>query len=502
MTSTVTRHRTDDLLHQGRNVGSQGAAPVLSDNGVDISWERRYHRAVVVADLIVIGLAGVVSVALRSQSFSTPLDADLFSGIAAVVAGLTLSALAICRCWDRQILGQGSEEFNRIIRACVLTVVVLSIGGLALKDSSIRPWVFGVVPATAALLLGARWGMRRVLHRARRASRCMRPVLVAGTEEAVENLVDRTTRARHHGWKVIAACTPSGHAKDGGCEVAGVPVVGTLDAVPQQARVHGARIVAVASAPGLSPTGLHHLSWDLEGTTAELVVDPGLMEIAGPRLHMEPIDGLPMLRLTEPRLTGASRLTKHLMDRVTAAVCLILLLPVFLLIAALIRFDRGPVFYRQTRVGLAGRNFSMIKFRSMVVDADRVRDQLADADEGAGPLFKVKHDPRITRIGAVLRRYSIDELPQLLNVLAGSMSLVGPRPPLPDEVEEFSPAARRRLLVRPGITGLWQISGRSDLSWEASVRLDLRYVENWTPALDLLILWKTAGAVVRGRGAY
>lgn len=502
MTSTTTTHRRGKPLGHDEIGRRHGSGPVRVDDAVDVTWERRYHRTVIAVDLTVIGLAGIASVLLRSQSFSTPLDAGVPSGIAVIVAGLTLSALAICRCWDRQILGQGSGEFNRIIRASALTVVVLSVGGLALRDSSIRPWVFGVIPTTAALLLGTRWTMRRILHRARRASRCMRPVLVAGTEEAVESLIDRTNRARYHGWKVMAACTPSGHAKDGSREIAGVPVVGTLDAVPHQARIHGARIVAVAPAPGLGADRLHRLSWDLEGTPAELVVDPGLMEIAGPRLHMEPIDGLPMLRLTEPRLTGGSRLTKHLMDRVTAVVALILLFPIFLLVAALIRLEGGPVLYRQTRVGISGRTFSMVKFRSMVVDADRVRDQLASADEGAGPLFKVRDDPRVTRIGAVLRRYSLDELPQLLNVLSGSMSLVGPRPPLPGEVEEFSPEARRRLLVRPGITGLWQISGRSDLSWEASVRLDLRYVENWTPALDLLILWKTAGAVVRGQGAY
>ena len=241
-------------------------------------------------------------------------------------------------------------------------------------------------------------------------------------------------------------------------------------------------------------------AWQLEGSPVELAVDPGLMEIAGPRLHITPVDGLPLLRLTQPRFSGTGWLVKSAVDRVCAALLLLVVAPLFLALAAAVRADGGPAFYRQTRVGIDGRPFKMVKFRSMVVDADKLLSGLAS--DGNGVLFKMRDDPRITRIGAFLRKYSLDELPQLLNVLGGSMSMVGPRPPLPREVAQYGPDAARRLRVKPGITGLWQVSGRSDLSWEESVRLDLRYVENWSMALDALILWKTVGAVTAGRGAY
>jgi exopolysaccharide biosynthesis polyprenyl glycosylphosphotransferase len=226
------------------------------------------------------------------------------------------------------------------------------------------------------------------------------------------------------------------------------------------------------------------------------------MEIAGPRLHVANVEGLPLLRLTHPTFAGAPKLLKGAIDRVSALLILLLIFPLLLGIALAVRSDGGPAFFRQTRVGLGGREFRVLKFRSMVVDAEAKLDELRSRNEGAGLLFKMRHDPRITRVGHLLRKYSLDELPQLFNVLTGSMSLVGPRPPLPSEVAGYERAAARRLLVKPGITGLWQVSGRSDLSWEQTLRLDLRYVENWTLALDAQILLKTVRAVLSGDGAY
>jgi exopolysaccharide biosynthesis polyprenyl glycosylphosphotransferase len=219
-------------------------------------------------------------------------------------------------------------------------------------------------------------------------------------------------------------------------------------------------------------------------------------------LHVAAVNGLPLLRLTEPAFTGLPRVVKGVIDRTGAALLLLIIAPVLIAVAIAVRCDGGPVFYRQSRVGKAGKPFMMVKFRSMMVDADQHRRGLEEGNEGCGPLFKLRQDPRVTRVGAFLRRYSLDELPQLFNVLSGAMSLVGPRPPLPQEVASYSRDAQRKLLVKPGMTGLWQISGRSDLSWEESVRLDLRYVENWSLALDALIVWKTVGAVMRGTGAY
>jgi exopolysaccharide biosynthesis polyprenyl glycosylphosphotransferase len=232
-------------------------------------------------------------------------------------------------------------------------------------------------------------------------------------------------------------------------------------------------------------------------------VAPGLIEVAGPRLHIRPFEGLPLLSVEQPRFEGWSRVVKGVADRTVAALALLVLSPLLLAIALAVGVSSpGPVLYRQERVGINGRSFTMLKFRSMVQDADRQVDALRDDNISDGLLFKLRSDPRVTPVGRWLRRLSLDELPQLFNILGGSMSLVGPRPPLPSEVARYDSSVSRRLLVKPGLTGLWQVSGRSDLPWEEAVRLDLRYVENWSLALDLLILWKTARAVLSRSGAY
>jgi exopolysaccharide biosynthesis polyprenyl glycosylphosphotransferase len=258
----------------------------------------------------------------------------------------------------------------------------------------------------------------------------------------------------------------------------------------------------VTPAHGWTPRRLHELAWDLEGSGVDLVVHPGLMEVSGPRLHVSPVDGLPLLRLTEPTFTGIPRLVKAAMDILGAILLILVLAPLLVTIYLAVRVDGGPALFRQTRIGKDGQPFRMLKYRTMVVGAERLQASLNGRNEGHGPLFKIKNDPRVTAVGGWLRKYSLDELPQLFNVLLGSMSLVGPRPPLPSEVACYARDAQRKLLVKPGLTGLWQISGRSDLSWEESLRLDLRYVENWTLALDGLILWKTIKAVISGDGAY
>jgi exopolysaccharide biosynthesis polyprenyl glycosylphosphotransferase len=283
---------------------------------------------------------------------------------------------------------------------------------------------------------------------------------------------------------------------------ADVPV-GGLDEVLALAARYGADTVAVTSSSETAAEYLRRLSWQLEGTGLELLVAPGLVEVAGPRLHIRPYEGFPLLSVEQPRFEGWHRFVKGGFDRGISALLLLVLAPVLALIALAVRLDSpGPVLYRQERVGLNGRTFTMLKFRSMVVDAEERLEALRAANISDGLLFKMRQDPRVTRVGRWLRRLSLDELPQLLNVLGGSMSLVGPRPPLPREVEGYDAVVQRRLLVKPGLTGLWQISGRSDLTWEESIRLDLRYVENWSLPLDLLILWKTGRAVLSRSGAY
>jgi exopolysaccharide biosynthesis polyprenyl glycosylphosphotransferase len=260
--------------------------------------------------------------------------------------------------------------------------------------------------------------------------------------------------------------------------------------------------VALVASARAEPGELRRLAWQLEGTGIDLVVAPQLTDVAGPRVHIRPVEGLPLLYVEEPKLSGLAWLVKNLMDRILAAVLLIVLMPLMLLISSLIRLsDRGPAIFSQPRVGREGKTFRVLKFRTMYTDAEERLAHLVDQNESDGLLFKIKDDPRVTPVGRLLRRTSLDELPQLINVLVGEMSLVGPRP-LPADDGDFLGDVRRRLLVRPGMTGLWQVSGRSELSWDDAVRLDLYYVDNWSLAFDLLILWRTVGVVFGRRGAY
>jgi len=235
----------------------------------------------------------------------------------------------------------------------------------------------------------------------------------------------------------------------------------------------------------------------------QLIVAPAVTDFAGPRIVVRPVDGLPLLHIDEPDLEGIRRALKHALDAALAWVALLGLSPLFLVIGVAIKLhDGGPIFFRQARVGRQGEPFRIWKFRTMVVGAEERLDDLREMNEHDGVLFKIRQDPRVTRVGAFLRKHSLDEMPQLFNVIGGSMSMVGPRPPLQQEVDLYGEEMRRRLLVKPGMTGLWQINGRSDLSWEESVRLDLYYVENWSPALDFMVLWKTLAVVLRGHGGY
>ncbi|GAA3004391.1 sugar transferase [Actinokineospora diospyrosa] len=463
-------------------------------------WEPRYRTGVLLADLFSV-LFGVLVVGGFVANRVDPAS-PLITPTGVVTFGVLVASLMVNRVWNLAILGQGAEEFRRLGRAFVAASVVLALGGLLFDITQIRPWVFIVVPATALLVFPMRYVLRQFLHRARREGRCLLPVMAAGNVETIRDLITRTRGATHLGWRVAAVCTTDGLGEDV-TEIDGVPVVGQLRDLAAHARRGGYRIVAVTPDAYWTPKRLQQLAWKLEGSGAEMVVAPVLMEVAGPRLHVDAVLGMPLLRVSSPSFTGVRRVVKDVFDKVGAAILLTLLAPVMIAVSIAIAVDtRGPVFYKQRRVGKDGREFTIVKFRTMVVNAHKLVTKLADQNEGHGLLFKMRKDPRVTKVGAILRRYSIDELPQLFNVLAGPMSLVGPRPPLPEESARYAPDVRRRLLVKPGLTGLWQVSGRSDLPWEEAVRLDLRYVEDWSLALDAVILWKTFRAVFTGQGAY
>jgi exopolysaccharide biosynthesis polyprenyl glycosylphosphotransferase len=463
-------------------------------------WEPRYRRSVIVSDVLCI-LAPVALVGSLVGAH-TGMASSKVAVLGAITAAVVLCSLAMSRAWNLVVLGQGAEEFSRLGRGMFFADVALGLAGLAFSISTMRPWVFLVVPAMAMLAFPSRYALRKLLHRARNDGRCLLPVLAAGGPNSVRDLIERTRKNPHIGWRVDAICTADGRGNGAG-ELDGVPVVGELDKIAEHVQRGGYRIVAITADSYWTPKRLQQLAWTLEGSGAEMVVAPTLMEVAGPRLHMTGVLGMPLLRVSAPAFTGGRRVVKDVFDRISSGLLLLLLAPLLLLVSLAVMIDsRGPVFYRQRRVGKDGHEFTIVKFRTMIRDADKMLAELAERNDGAGVLFKMRRDPRVTRVGVLLRRYSIDELPQLFNVLGGSMSLVGPRPPLPEETARYGPDVRRRLLVKPGVTGLWQVSGRSDLSWEEAVRLDLRYVEDWSLALDAVILWKTFRAVLSGQGAY
>ncbi|MEU6304765.1 exopolysaccharide biosynthesis polyprenyl glycosylphosphotransferase [Streptomyces sp. WAC 01325] len=464
-------------------------------------WEQRYRRSVIISDTV-----ATAFVVASIGNFFGARDAanwhEKWGILAFCTELLVLGALAVSRSWSPAVLGQGAEEFRRLGRSMFTATVVLALGGIALTSRNIKLWIFVAIPAIALVTMTTRYLLRLSLHKQRKEGRCLRPVLAAGSPATVRDLITRTRKFPHLGWRVDGVCTTDGRGIDGD-QLDGVPVVGRLTDVAKYVEHDGYRVVAVTPDPHWTPDRLQRLAWNLEGSDAEMVVAPVLMEVAGPRLHVDAVLGIPLLRVSMPTFTGGRRAIKVVVDRVGAAFLLLLFAPLMALVGLLVVADsRGGVFYRQRRVGKGGREFTILKFRTMVVGAHKARAELADRNEGAGLLFKLRRDPRVTRVGAVLRRYSLDELPQLFNVLTGSMSLVGPRPPLPEESAAYGPDIRRRLLVKPGLTGLWQISGRSDLPWEEAVRLDLRYVEDWSLALDTVILWKTLRAVLYGQGAY
>jgi exopolysaccharide biosynthesis polyprenyl glycosylphosphotransferase len=318
---------------------------------------------------------------------------------------------------------------------------------------------------------------------------------VVGSFAAAQQLSERIRHEPDAGMRVVGLCLPASELPRP--VVAGVPVVGSLSQVLAVVRAMGCDAVAVTSDDATRYNYLRELAWSLEGAGVELLVDPGLVEVAGPRMHIRPLMGFPLLHVEEPYFTGWRRVVKRLTDLVLTSIGLVIISPVMLIIAAGIKLqDGGPVIFRQARIGRDGKPFTMLKFRSMVVDAEDRKLELMVHNEGKGGLFKLSRDPRVTRLGQFLRSFSLDELPQLFNVLGGSMSLVGPRPHLASELAQMPSEASRRSLVTPGLTGLWQVSGRSGLEGDDAIRLDLRYVENWSLSLDLQILWKTLSAVV------
>jgi len=495
--------RVDPVPNPGRRVIDRAATlaeRAARDENYELAgvppWLCRYSRGLRVADLAVGLLAAVLALFIRFGE--DPHPAYLVLTILFPLGWVLF--VAANRAYEPRFLGAGNDEYRRLTQATARFGGLIAVTAYALHSPLARGYLFVALPVAYLLGLAVRRWARHELLRRRLDRRCQHRVLVAGTERACADLIRQVRQHPEAGFEIVAACVTHhpGHA------VEGVPVVGNSSQLLDALRRTGADTVAVAAVSDLTRSDLRRLGWCLEGSGVTVVVAPTIADVAGPRIHIRPVAGLPLLHVEQPEFRGARRWLKAMLDRGLATPALLLLSPLLVAVAVIIRLtSHGPAMFRQTRVGEQGKPFTLLKFRSMYSGAEdqltRLREQNYNRD---GLLFKLPQDPRVTPVGRFLRRFSIDELPQLLNVLAGQMSLVGPRPPLPDEVSQYGGDVGRRLLVRPGLTGLWQVSGRSELTWEQAVRLDLEYVENWSLSLDLAILCRTLSAVVRSHGAY
>jgi exopolysaccharide biosynthesis polyprenyl glycosylphosphotransferase len=465
-----------------------------------VRWVKRYIRGLIVADALAAFFAASFALVLR-------FGVDAGYGPNAIYLPVTLlfplawvGVLGLGRAYEARFIGDGTDEFRRVLDSAVRFLAILALSSYLLNWDFARGYAIVAIPLAMVLSLIVRAIGRRVERRAEREGTASRRVLVIGTERSTAELIRRLRRHDDHPFLVVGALVDQAQ----GDTVEGVPVVGTSRDAADALIRSGADTIAFGAWSTLSQAELRRLSWELEGTHVDILVTPNLTDVSGPRISVRPVAGLPLLHVEKPEFTGFRRVFKGLFDRGVAFVSLVLLAPLFFVLAIAVRIDsHGPAFFRQERVGRAGKTFTMLKFRSMSTDAEERLDDIKAANvHGDGPLLKVVDDPRITRVGRFLRKTSLDELPQLVNVLFGQMSLVGPRPPLPREVAQYENHVQRRLLVKPGLTGLWQVSGRADLSWEDSVRLDLYYVENWSFLLDIAIMVRTVRAVLASRGAY
>ena len=422
-----------------------------------------------------------------------------YTAFSVLMIGTWLVMLRLHGAYDCRLLGHGVEEYKAVANASFRLFAMVAIISYVLHLNVARGYVAIAMPAGMIGLLLSRWLWRKWLTLHRAQGQMSRSVLVVGGREHLVDLIRTLASVPSAGYHVVAACCSNADES----HIGNVPVLGNESEAAEIAGQIGVDAVACTSSSSLGVGGPRRLGWALEGLDVDLVVVPRLTDIAGPRVLTRPVAGLSLLHVEAPVFAGPRLAVKTTMDRSAAALLLVLLSPLFAVVALRIRHgDHGPVFFQQERIGKDGTSFLMLKFRTMLVGAEAMLPSLRDRSEGPGPLFKLSDDPRITHVGAMLRRYSLDELPQLVNVLRGQMSLVGPRPPLPSEVEAYEDHVRRRLLVKPGMTGLWQINGRSDLTWDESVRFDLYYVENWSVMSDLMILWRTGRAVIRASGAY
>ena len=484
----------------------EDVAAARVDSGT--SWARRYRRWLRLTDIAIMVLAVTAAYTLRFEAgealFSKSVSGSPYLAVSVVILLAWIIALEVHRTRDETVLGIGSQEYKRVVDATLGAFGAIAILFLVLDINVVRGYFALALPAGALLLLVNRWQWRAWLNRQRHFGHYLSKVIVVGEPGDVEYVVRQFGKVSGAAYEVVGAALPAGYTQTHlQISATRVPVLCDVDSVAGKVAETGANAVVVAGRLDGGTRSIRQLGWALEGTRTSLVLASSLTDVAGPRIHWRPVEGLPLMHVELPQFSGAKHTLKRLVDIVAAGTALLLLSPLLCVLAwVIIRDSKGPVFFRQERVGRNGERFQIMKLRTMVTTAEADLADLAELNEGAGLLFKMKNDPRVTRSGRWLRKYSLDELPQLWNVLRGDMSLVGPRPQLPGEVEGYAGDVSRRLLTKPGITGLWQINGRSNLGWEESVRWDLYYVENWSLTGDIMILWRTIRVILHPVGAY
>lgn len=473
-------------------------------------WRQRYARRLLITDFFVLVWVvfgaqivwfgtGNVDLAIHEDARISAISYWLFS---AGLVVLWMWALSLIDSRSDRVVGTGTTEYVRVASASITLFGFIAIGAFLLKVEVARGYLLISLPLGILVLVFARWMWRQWLIAHRSMNEYSARVLLVGSPDSVTQIARELDRTPSAGYRVVGACTTSnGHPLSAGRFE--INVLGGIDDVDAAIKETGADTVAVTSTDELPPEKVKQISWGLEPGKQHLVLAPSIVDVAGPRLHTRPVAGLPLIHVETPRFSSGQKFAKRTLDIVGALVLIIVGSPVLIAVAiAVSSTSVGPVLYKQERIGQGGQAFKMLKFRSMRVGADReLKALLEKQGTSEQPLFKIQGDPRITPVGRFIRKYSLDELPQFFNVLGGSMSLVGPRPQIAAEVALYSESAKRRLLARPGITGLWQVSGRSETDWESAVRLDLYYVENWSLLGDVAILFRTVKAVVAPGGS-
>lgn len=480
-------------------------------------WRRLYARRLWISDLLALiwvvygtqiawfGL-GNAQVAMAEDARITDLSYWIFSTGLIV---LWMGALSWSDSRNYRVIGAGPTEYLRVADSSLRIFGAIAIVAFLTKIDVARGFLLISLPLGVLMLLAVRWLWRQWLIAMRQRGEYAARVLLVGSVDSVTQVARELGRNASAGYFVVGACTPSG-VIGGTVPGTNIPMMGSVNSVERAMALTDADTVAVTSTDKLPPDKVKQISWNLQAGRQHLVLAPSIIDIAGPRLHTRPVAGLPLIHVETPRFSKGQLFLKRALDVSASVVGVIILSPVLAFLAISIRLSSvGPILFRQTRIGRGGHEFTMLKFRSMVTNAEDLLENLhrerreSGIDSGNEVLFKMRNDPRVTPIGRIMRKFSLDELPQFFNVIGGSMSLVGPRPPLPSEVEQYATHVHRRFLVKPGITGLWQVSGRSTLSWEETVRLDLSYVENWSLLGDVAILAKTfKAAVVPGESAH